>query len=463
MGVCAANLQRHVLAMVRSAATRLGYEYAVPRVSRLFDLVRAALRARESDGASRPGMRFRWGAMAAALGAALLYAVLRDDGRPVDLAAVALACDVPYAAATHALTTARALRIAPLERITVNDPALYTGAQLEYLEHAARGAGPPSVLAQLASVDYGAARRLAVGIARMCAEYELPHALDAPALAYAIVMHAIEGAKRAPLPVRLLADEAPAAMQHRPASARLLASAPRTPEEGASRTTVLARYAEVERMLSERVAALPWLAVRPVSKRERDRRRRAPSQDAGVARRDVAYHLADAVTLYEKDTSAMRDGERRWTTRFAPLRRAPGEDVEAPAAPAPAPLAERLHLTADMIAGLSDEQVDERLFTSGELATYLRTDEEQRVLRQLKGWDVAEAAPEAVPEAAPAPTPAPTPAGAGPGSQPAARRGPRIRRDATHLLEPLDLSQQADEPEWEVHGAGGSKAASEHG
>ena len=116
-----------------------------------------------------------------------------------------------------------------------------------------------------------------------------------------------------------------------------------------------------------------------------------------------------------------------------------------------------------MIAGLSDEQVDERLFTSGELATYLRTDEEQRVLRQLKGWDVAEAAPEAVPEAAPAPTPAPTPAGAGPGSQPAARRGPRIRRDATHLLEPLDLSQQADEPEWEVHGAGGSKAASEHG
>ncbi|WFD32892.1 hypothetical protein MSPP1_003945 [Malassezia sp. CBS 17886] len=275
-------------ALLHAAATRLGYVYVVPRASAAFDQVFAAARAK----CAPPQMR-RWGPAAYALAAATLYAALRDDGRLVDVAAVAMAADLPLASVRDACYTLRMLQLPQFASLRVHDLGPHVEAQLAFMAAALRAPPPtgrvpaaaplppvPACDAQqldalwpaLAQQDAGLVRRLALHIAHMCMEYTLSTSLDLRALAFAVVVHAYEGAQQATLPVRAMARIAPHAMQHVPATGWFFA-AHAAPSAG-SHSTVLARYAEVEKMLAMRVRMLPWVAARSVTKKERDRMRR---------------------------------------------------------------------------------------------------------------------------------------------------------------------------------------------
>ncbi|WFD21210.1 hypothetical protein MCAP1_003471 [Malassezia caprae] len=395
-----------VRAMLHGACLRLGWEHAATQARALFERAHAALAPQRAHT--------RWGAWAAALAAACLYATLRESGYIVDVAAVAVATDQTLAAVVHAC--GELSREPCLPRVPVHDPGLYWRRHTEYLE-----LHPPAALASVRAIPWPAVRASTEQLYRLCTRYQWA-SLDAQPFAYAMVMHAIEGTLQRALPVRALADAAPPAIAWDAGDGWLLG-----PPRG-SVASVLARYAELHKMLAQHVQSLPWVAARPVSKKERDRTRHlAPGAPRSVSRADVARYMMDAVHMAAQ---APEPSTRpSWTHAFGraePARAAPPE--------ARAPMATRLGLSGPQIDALSEAQVDACLFEPDELSTYLRTPEEQAHWERLKGWDVEPAAPRA-PAVAPAP------------------KRPRIAPDRAHLTRPLDLAQQTDSAaDWDEPG-----------
>lgn len=359
---------RHASEMMHGAATRLGFAYAA---NDSLALLERALRQERAPP---------WGALASAC----LYATLRRDHRLVDVAAVATATEQTYAAVAHACRWLRRTAALPL---LINDPALYLEAQLAYLEAHA------DVLPR--AVDMAHVRTMAMRLLQYICTYAWATSLEAPSLAYATVMHAIEGACRRALPVRAMASLAPQVSSHTLDGSVLVSPC------HASVSTVLVRYAEIEKMLHTLVEALPWVAQRPMSKRERDRMRHAHGQRS-VSRSDVAMYMSDAI---EWASRHQPEETRVWSHAFAARRTTPRSHDHTS-------MAQRLGLHGTRIDALSDADVDARLFAPDELASYMRTPSEQACWAHLKGWDTEPAPPE------PRPPPIKRPRIHGPTQQP---------------------------------------------
>lgn len=388
-----------IRAMLQGACLRLGWEHAATQARALF----------ERAHASRPERtRTRWGAGATALAAACLYAVLRDEDRIVDVAAVAAATDQPLAAVVHACGVLS--RIPMLPRVRVNDPGLYWRRYAAYLE-----AEPPPPLAHLSqSLRWANVCMHTEQLYRLCTQYEWA-GLDAQPFAYAMVMHGIEGTLQRTLPVRALAEAAPPIMTEAQGDEWLVG-----PPHG-SVASVLARYAELHKMLAVHVQRLPWVVARPMSKKERDRtRHQAPGTPRRVSRADVARYMTDAVQMAPASADARGLG---WTHLFGRTERP--TRVTRGYAPPSSTMAARLGLSAPQIEALSEAEVDACLFEADELASYLRTPDEQARWQRLKGWDVPLVLP-------PVPIETPPP------------KRSRIAHDKAHLTQPLDLAQQTD-------------------
>ncbi|KOS12566.1 hypothetical protein Malapachy_2862 [Malassezia pachydermatis] len=408
--------QRHraqIQARLQSAAIRLGYAYAASSAMALFTT------AHNQQLADRPSMP-RWGTAAMALAAAILYAVLRRDDRMVDVATIAIATDVPYTAVVRACQSLRAFSQVPT--VHVQDPALYIPIFVSYLA----SIEPPTSLAQPLGLhvarlpSWTDVQTIATQLAHVCLSYETPSHWDAPSLAYAMVIHAVEGASRRAVRVRPLAAMLPLATE-RPAPHGWWVSA----VAQGSVSTVLVRYAELERCLARQVEALPWVAHRPKLKRERDRdRARARGTSDGarrVSRADVAMYMRDAL-LWAEQHIASNHGVS-WMQAFGVQRRG------TPRTYTTTSMADRLNLHGAAIEAMSDEDVDARLFEDDEMNMYLRTPAEQALWLQ---WHAD------VPTSVPAP----------PTTPPSKRQ--RIRTEAAHLTTPLDLAaQQSYDTEWE--------------
>ena len=397
---------------------RLDCEYAAAPSMTLYEQASAALAAsgrRICTSMSNTPPRSR--AFASALAAAALYTILRRDEQIVDVDAVALAMDQPVTAVQHAWAELRVLPGVP--RTALQDPSLYIPGQLAWLgglgrDAACRALGElhAALLDVLSEV-----RTLALQLARVCGMYEMPWSFEASALGFAVVIHALEGTLQQPLHVRPLAALAAHAADH----AGWLVGG-RT----ASPATVLVRYAEVEKMLAGRVAALPWVAQRPRLKRERDRARRGDARS--VVRADVARHMQDAVQLALREPSSSAS----WMACFGTPR---GERTRIDRGEA-VPLAARLGLSGASIDTLDDARIDALLFEEGEMASYLRRPAEREAICRIRGW--SEAALEVQPEVRRAPTPDTD------------RPAQRIRIDAGALVQPLDLARQMDHAsEWD--------------
>ena len=267
-------------------------------------------------------------------------------------------------------------------------------------------------------LDAKRVRELATKLLSVCKTYEIPYSLEAPSFAYAILMHAIEGAYRRAMPVRALANWAPDAAAYAYEDTRCVLVAP----IHASVSTVLSRYAEMEKMLAALVQAVPWANERPVSKRERDRSRHSTRAGAvrHVARSDVVVYMSDALELATRKltpcpvlwTHAFGAKPRGMTTNAQSKndsdeksRRCDGgerndrEDndflgslldndvVDIENTCAPQSIAEQLGLTGAQIDALSESEVDALLFKPDEMDRYFRSVPEQALWRRLKGWD----------------------------------------------------------------------------
>ncbi|PKI82611.1 hypothetical protein MVES1_003849 [Malassezia vespertilionis] len=396
--------QVRVVSMMHSAALRLGYAYAAEQASALFR------HAQESLPAPMP-----W----AAVGAAALYVVLRKDARIVDVDAVAIASEVPVSRLVHTLQMLRTIPVASFAGIVINDPALYLGTQLASLQDAL-GKSPRAIpeAHAICALDPQRVEHIALDLARMCTAYQLAY-LDPQPFAYAILLHALEGTVKVSLPVRALAELGPSCIERR-ISGQCLAAPP-----SGSVSTILARYAETQKMLAEHVASLPWVANRAVQKRERDRTRGKASVRRSVSRQEVAYYLQDALAVWSRAPTVA--GEQCWTRRFKSQKMR----IRTSAKPAPYPsYAERMQLTAADIDTLSDTEIDARLFAPQELEMYMRSDTERAMISTLKGWDES--------------------------ARPSARKPPpspphkiRIRDVPRELFTPLDLAAQTEENEWD--------------
>ncbi|WFD34313.1 hypothetical protein MCUN1_001152 [Malassezia cuniculi] len=310
------------------------------------------------------------------LAAATLYVSLRLDERLVDLPAVALACDVPFAAAARAVVAVCRLHVLP--RVCPVDPGVYVEAQTACIAELAHGP----------KLDYAAAARLARGVARMANAFDIPYTMDAVAFAYAIVMHALQGAAGKALAADTLLF--PEALEARPSTGCVAAPLLGTP----SHSTILTRYAEVSKMLAHATEALPWFASRPVLRRERDRKRRKGDTRRTASHNDIALYLADVVEVSLHTPPPQGDS---WS-RFQTVRTRTHQPSARPS------LAARLHLSGVDIDALSDQDVD-ALFAHGELDSYMRTPEESEFLRTIKGWDDVRETQQAPVEAPPGPPP----------------------------------------------------------
>lgn len=367
--------------VIHSAAIRLGYEYASERATALF--------------MSCEGQR----AAAAAVAAAALYAVLRSDRRAVDALAVAIAIEVPLAALVRAFRLLRDR--APFHDVYLDDPSIYTAGHIDFLLLISDQIPPPHG-ERLHGTEKEKAQWLANVIAQSCVAYELT-GLDMLPFAFAIALHAIEGALQRTLTIRRLLPYAHGAMSH-----RLRAGCIAAPPSG-SASTILARYAEIEKMLVHAIAQLPWVSNRPKKRK--------------LGRRDVALYLGDAAHMWVKH-GVPKPLAAQWTKAFRS--EVPQKD-DAPAVRRPT-IAERLGLTHAAIDAMGDDQVDRILFSREELLSYFRTPEEQAVLCQLKGWDGEEAV-------APKPVTQDTPH--------------RLRNDP-ELYTPLDPADLSDGSDWEA-------------
>ena len=407
--------------MLRSAATRLGFAYASGPSMQVFEAAHTVLfPIRQRDAHTTRTMR-RWGSTVSALAAASLYAVLRRDHRAVDLAAVAVATEQASSAVSHACAMLRHATPHLLPRPLPNDPELYLDAELTFLATKVPSSAWVSVLRApkgIFPLDAKRVRELATKLLSVCKTYEIPYSLEAPSFAYAILMHAIEGAYRRAMPVRALAKWAPDAAAYAYEDARCVLVAP----IHASVSTVLSRYAEMEKMLAALVQAVPWANERPVSKRERDRSRHSTRAGAvrHVARSDVVVYMSDALELATRTltpcpvlwTHAFGAKPRGMTTNAQSKndsdeksRRCDGgerndrEDndflgslldndvVDIENTCAPQSTAEQLGLTGAQIDALSESEVDALLFKPDEMDRYFRSVPEQALWRRLKGWD----------------------------------------------------------------------------
>lgn len=342
-----ASLRQHgrgrVDDLIDAAARRLGVQ--VGRAQVLY------MQLHELSGSARAEL----------LAAAALYASQRLDGKAVDLAAVALACDVPLAAAAQQVTAVRRLRVLSVSAV---DPAVYVDAQLACL----------AALEHAPKANYAAAARLARGVARIVTSFEIPYTMDPLAFAYAIVMHAVQGAAHKPTAASSLIEFAPTVLRARPPHGCIAAPLFGTP----SKSTVLARYAELSKMLAHATEALPWFAMRPALKRERDRMRHKGAAQRTASHHDIARYLGDVVDAFD----ARGPQTVRYWSQFQGVR-------SKPAAATPrAPLAARLRLDSAAIDAMSDDAVD-TLFSDGELASYMRTSDETEFMRTVKGWDAS--------------------------------------------------------------------------
>lgn len=390
----------HYTSMIHSAAVRMGYAYASERSAALWGQV----------GATLPRAQ-------AAVAAAALYAVLRHDRRAVDVAAVAIAMEQPYDAVVRALRTLRTHHPVAFADAHVEDPGVYVGAHLAYLVRAAPAAGEPNG-PLLSRVNLDEAQRLGAAIAQQCRLYELT-GLDAQPFAFAIALHALEGATQRTLVIRALVPLATHAMAEQPVHGCTAAPA------SGSASTILARYAEVGKMLAAAVVALPWAR---------------PGKRQG-ARRHTALYVRDLVAYWaQHGHPAKTEAPRAWTSCFhAPGAGAARRDRRGPiptlspppSPPSPPSLARRLQLTSAAIDALSDAQVDRMLFARAEFNSYLRPPAEQEVVRRLKGWDATERAA--------TPPPAPLPIDT-----------PRRLRAAPHLYTPLDPAELSEGSDWEM-------------
>ncbi|WFC96420.1 hypothetical protein MBRA1_003077 [Malassezia brasiliensis] len=374
----------------------MGYTYASERSAALWGQV----------GATLPRAQ-------AAVAAAALYAVLRHDQRAVDVAAVAIAMEQPYDAVVRALRTLRTHHPIAFADAYVEDPGVYVGAHLAYLVRAAPGMGAPNG-ALLANVKLTETQRIGAAIARQCRQYELT-GLDVQPFAFAIALHALEGAAQRTLVIRALVPFAAHAMAEQPMHGCTAAPA------SGSASTILARYAEIGKMLAAAVASLPWA---------RPRKRQG-------ARRHTAFYVGDLVAYWAQHGHPTPEAPRAWTSCF----HAPGADaarrdrrasIPSSSSSSSSPtLAQRLQLTSAAIDALSETQVDRLLFSRTEFTSYLRPPAEQEVMRRLKGWDVEERI--AMPR--PAPLPIDTPRGL---------------RAAPHLYTPLDPGELSEGSDWEM-------------
>lgn len=368
--------------VIHSAATRLGYAYASERAAALFS--------------SCEGLR---AAAAAAAAAAALYAVLRSDRRAVDAPAVATAIEVPLAALVRAFRLLRDRT--PFRDVCLDDPSIYTAGHIDFLLLISDQIPHPNG-ERLHGTEKEKALWLANAVAQSCLAYELT-GLDMQPFAFAIALHAIEGALQRTLTIRTLLPYAHGAMAH-----RLRVGCIAAPPSG-SASTILARYAEIEKMLVHAIAQLPWVANRPKKRK--------------FGRRDVALYLEDAARMWDKH-GAPKPLAAQWTKAF---RAEVPEKDDAPAVRRPT-IAERLGLTHAAIDAMGDDQVDRILFSREELLSYFRTPEEQAVVCQLKGWDDKEAA---VPE-------------------PVAKDTPHRLRNDPELYMPLNPADLSDGSDWEA-------------
>lgn len=383
----------HYTSMIHSAAVRMGYAYASERSTALWGQV----------GATLPRAQ-------AAVASAALYAVLRHDQRAVDVAAVAIAMEQPYDAVVRALRTLRTHHPVAFADAYVEDPGVYVGAHLAYLVRAAPEMGEPNS-ALLTHVKLAEAQRLGAAIARQCRQYELT-GLDAQPFAFAIALRALEGAVQRTLVIRALIPFAVHAMAEQPMHGCTAA-----PASGSS-STILARYAEIGKMLAAGVASLPWTR---------------PGKRQGV-RRHTAFYVGDLVAYWAQHGHPAPEASRTWTSCF----HAPGADAtrrdrrgSTPSLSSPPSLARRLQLTSAAIDALSEAQVDRLLFSRAEFTSYLRPPAEQEVVRRLKGWDAVER----IATPPPAPLPIDT---------------PRRLRAAPHLYMPLDPGELSEGSDWEM-------------
>ncbi|WFD01036.1 hypothetical protein MYAM1_003796 [Malassezia yamatoensis] len=354
-------------AMVRSASVRLGYAYISERASALYEQV-STLQSR-SQGS---------------LAAAALYTVLRSDLRLVDLQAVSIAMDQTFDSVVYALRMLRARRGGVFLEAHVEDPSIYARELVRYIvDHANElGKGKNS---RLDHIDLVKAQHLAYVLSRECMKYDMT-GLYAWPFAFAIALHAVQGALQYSILIQPLLPLA----QH-----KLIAE--QQPLHGCfasasccSPSTVLARYAEIGKMLIDAVSSLPWARTR---------------QSISARQRTAAY-LSDLCTIWEKrhsDTTS-KLSEIPWTKAF----RTPAQNIskkrrretasdsgpstllDASNAIPRSLLSERLNLSSSSIDSMTDLQVDQLLFSAEELASYFRPENEQQILKRLKGWDAQE-------------------------------------------------------------------------
>ncbi|WFD45182.1 hypothetical protein MPSI1_003860 [Malassezia psittaci] len=354
-------------AMIRSATIRLGYAYINERASALYEQV-STLQSR-SQGS---------------LAAAALYTVLRSDLRLVDIQSVSIAMDQSFDSVIYALRMLRARHGGVFLEAHVEDPSIYARELVKYIvHHANRICNWKNT--RLNQIDLAKAQHLAYVLSRECMKYDMT-GLYAWPFAFAIALHAVQGALQHSISIQPLLPLAQDKLivEQQPLHGCFASASCCSP------STVLARYAEIGKMLIDAVSSLPWARTRQgVSSRQR-----------------TAAYLSDLCTIWENrvPTTTSKLPEIPWTKAFrTPAQNMPKKRRREIASQSNSSrlldvldssprslLSERLNLSSSSIDSMTDLQVDQLLFSTEELASYFRPKSEQQILKRLKGWDAQE-------------------------------------------------------------------------
>ncbi|GAA5901380.1 hypothetical protein JCM8208_001783 [Rhodotorula glutinis] len=289
---------------IYQAQRRNETEQYMRRLLARYDLGSLRDRTRYLFGRAKERLGFQWGRKAEIFCAACVYVAAREAGKSLWLLELASLIEVK-----DPIILSRAVRVVKFElRISYNDhdPALFLERVLVHLQSAfaltsssasSSTSMPLPVLhssvdtrkttfsaanaAWVRSIQLPAVRELATGLVALTSDLSLTAGRHGQSVAAAVVIAAIEGVARRPAPVvQEFADE----------FAWML---------GASAYSILERYRDINRLLLDFAAKLPWadalgLAVPPDKvKRKRSRKTRSKK----TVKVDVVAHTADIVAL----------------------------------------------------------------------------------------------------------------------------------------------------------------------
>ncbi|GAA6057639.1 hypothetical protein JCM3770_000276 [Rhodotorula araucariae] len=312
---------------IYQAQRRTEAELFIRRLLTRFDLFTALRdRTRHLFERAKARLDFRWGRKSEIFAAACVYVAAREANKPVWLLELASLIEVKD---INVLT--RAVRVVKFElkvEYDDDDPAMFIERLLVHLNkvfsqqpgasssskspppppplHTAdkrKTAFAPANATWIRSIPLPAVRDLATGLLALAAEQSLTVGRPAETVAAAAVIAALEGTARRPAPVvQEFADELAWAL-------------------GSSSYAVSERYRELNRLLVDLAAKLPWNAAtadddctashvtrygRPDKRRLKKKEKTAPVQRVGrkTVKTDVVAHTADVVAFRKTLASA---------------------------------------------------------------------------------------------------------------------------------------------------------------